>query len=437
MIVRKHGCSLFVLLAARSQIRIEVYLFRLRIGFGAHPATQLASADGRPETIQNLGLMKLRPVTQSDFPGVQALHRQVGWPERSLAGWRWLFDNPARKAQGAPAGWVVEGPDGGLLAHVGNMIQRFSHGERTLYGATGFSIIVSQEAKGSSRALIRAFLQQPGVFAAYTLNANALSQPIYALFGMEPWPPRTHALKLSWPVSVLPLAMGRMLKFALAIAPGPVARIGEQLMNDRLGRTPHLAMHAGVALVRSLRDQSPYAAFWSELTAEGRVLADRSPATLRWRMADPDQTTPPLILSFNRQHRMTGYAMAVLAKNNILEPPVLEILDLQALAGEDEAIPALMETLTKAAKPLGAAKVRLQTVSPELLARLGRFADSARQEGGWGHCHVRFAAEAPDASLWSPTPFDGDYGACLRPIPIGTASGAGALRGARPTAAKA
>ena len=381
--------------------------------------------------------MILRTVTAADFPGVQALHRQVGWPERSLAGWRWLFDNPARKAVDAPAGWVVEGEDGELLAHVGNMIQRFSFGARTLHGATGFSIIVSPAAKGASRSLIRAFLKQPGVFAAYTLNANATSQPIYSLFGMQAWPLATHALKLSWPVSVAPLVLGRLLKTALKIAPGPVSRMGEQLMNDRLGRTPHLEMSPGVALIRSLRDQSRYSVFWDELAAEGRILADRSAATLRWRTSDPDQTTPPLILSFNRERRITGYAMAVLAKTNILEPPVLEILDIQALADEADAIPALMQTLLAAAKPLGAAKVRLQTVSPELLTRLGAFADRARREGGWGHCHVQFADDAPDPGLWSPTPFDGDYGACLRPVPIAKAGQARAVRAARPTAAKA
>lgn len=381
--------------------------------------------------------MKLRTVAQSDFPGVQALHRQVGWPERSLAGWRWLFDNPARKALDAPAGWVVEGEDGTLLAHVGNLIQRFSSGDRDLYGATGFSIIVSPAAKGASRTLVRTFLKQPGVFAAYTLNANALSQPIYSLFGMQAWPPETHALKLNWPVSILPLAVSRALKLALRIAPGPVSRMSEQLMNDRLGRVPRLTLPDGVEILTDLGDVSRYAAFWSRLEAEDRILAERSPAVLRWRLADPDQTTAPLLLSFSENGDIAGYAMACLAKTNILEPPVLEILDIQALQGSHAAIPALMTSLIAAARPLGAAKVRLQMVSPRMLERLGSFASRARQEGGWGHCHVQFAADAPDASLWSPTPWDGDYGICLRPVPIGQDVRARAARGARPTMAKA
>ena len=52
--------------------------------------------------------------------------------------------------------------------------------------------------------------------------------------------------------------------------------------------------------------------------------------------------------------------MAMMAKANTLEAPVLEILDLEALDGEVEAIPTLMNGLIAAARQMGTAKVRLQ-----------------------------------------------------------------------------
>jgi hypothetical protein len=139
---------------------------------------------------------------------------------------------------------------------------------------------------------------------------------------------------------------------------------------------------------------------------------------LRWRLADPDLTVPPLLLAHRRNGAVTGYAMAQMAKANSLEPPVLEIIDLEALADDSEAIPTLMDGLKQAARAMGAAKLRLQTVTPQGLTRLGRHADVTRQEGGWGHCHVRFAEGGPDPALWSPTPYDGDYAVCLRPVPL-------------------
>lgn len=364
--------------------------------------------------------MLFRETTADDDPAIQALHRLVGWPERSAAGWRWLRDNPARLEAGAPAGWVTDGAAGRPAGHVGNLVQRFWLGDRVLYGASGFSVIVAPEVRGASRALLGAFSEQPGVFAAYVFNANRTSQPLYARHAMQAWPGPTHALKLSWIINPVPLAFGRLYRLAYRLAPGIASRWGEQLMNGRLYDAPRLTLPKGVAVLDDLRDQSSYGEFWAALRKEGRLLADRSPATLRWRLADPDLTTQPLVLAFSRGRDITGYAMAMVAKANTLEPPVLEILDLEALADDAEAIPALMQGLIAAARQMGVAKLRIQTISPHLLERLGPFDRHARREGGWGHCHVRFAPGGPDPSLWSPTPYDGDYAMCLRPLPART-----------------
>lgn len=362
--------------------------------------------------------MTIRPTSENDFPAIQALHRHVGWPERSLAGWRWLHDNPARVGTDAPAGWVVDGPDGTPAAHLGNLVQRFWLGDRLLHGATGFSIIVTGSVRGASQKILRAFARQPGMFAAYTFNANRVSQPLYARHDLRAWPEQTHALKLGWIVDPLPLALGRLYRTAYRLVPSLVSTWGERLMNSRLHAASRLALPTGVTVLSDFRDLSGYGEFWKTLRAEGRLLADRSPETIRWRLADPDLTAPPLVLAFNRGREITGYAMAMVAKANILEAPVLEILDIEALADDAEAIPALMQGLRAAARQMGAAKLRIQTVSPHLLKRLGKLGRQARREGGWGHCHVRFAPGGPDSALWSPTPYDGDYAMCLRPLPV-------------------
>ena len=176
-----------------------------------------------------------------------------------------------------------------------------------------------------------------------------------------------------------------------------------------------------MTILSDLADRSPYADFWQALKGEGRLIADRSPAMLRWRLADPDLTLRPLVLAFNRGETIGGYAMAMMSKGNPIEPPMLEIVDLVALDDEPRAIPALIQALLANARRLGAAKLRIQTVNPELLRRMGPWADTARREGGWGHCHVKFAPGTPGGETWSPTPFDGDYGICLRPVPVAVA----------------
>lgn len=363
-------------------------------------------------------MISIRSVEDNDHNAINALHRSVGWPQRSAAGWRWLANNPARLETAAPPGWLLETSDGEACGFTGNFVQRFHLGDRVLHGATGFSIIVQPRAQGTSRKLLTAFTTQPDLFALYTFNANPLSSPLYQRHGMQAWPPRTHDLKLSWRVDALACAGGRMWREIDRCAPRLIDPSSERLLNARLNTPPMLSLPQGVSVLSDLADRSRYADFWQALKSEGRMVADRSPATLRWRLSDPDLTLRPLLLAFNRGRDIRGYAMAVMSKGNPIEPPMLEILDLTALADAPDAVPALMQALLTNARSLGAAKLRIQTVNPNLLRQLGPHAETARREGGWGHCHALFAADAQGIESWSPTPFDGDYGICLRPVPV-------------------
>lgn len=360
----------------------------------------------------------VRPIDANDHGAVNALHRSVGWPSRSEAGWVWLASNPARLETNAPAGWLIEAGDGEPCGFTGNFVQRFHHGDRTLHGATGFSIIVAPRARGRSVKLLTTFTRQPDLFALYTFNANPASSPLYKRHGLVAWPPETHDVKLSWRVDALACAGGRLWREIDRRVPRLTEARAERLLNPRLHEPETLTLPAAVAVLTDLADRSRYADFWEALKAEGRMIADRSPAMLRWRLADPDLTLRPLLLAFNCDKAISGYAMAMMSKGNPIEPPMLEILDLMALEDEPRAIPALVEALLVNARNLGAAKLRIQTINPDLLRRLGPLAETARREGGWGHCHVKFDPDTPGVDTWSPTPFDGDYGICLRPVPV-------------------
>ena len=365
--------------------------------------------------------MSLRPFTETDLEAVNQLHRSVWWPERSAAGWRWLMANPASAEIGAPHGWVID--DGaGPQAFVGNFIQRFWRNDQRLHAATGYSIVVPPAQRGRSRSLINTFVDQPHCFARYTLIANARSSPLYKRHGMVPWPPQTHTLKLSWLIDPAACLYGRGLREVVDRAPALARLLGEQLSPlPRLSGERRLRQAEGrlpdrVSLHCDLSERSDYARFWTALRAEGRLTADRSPDIMRWRLSDPELTVPPLCLAYRDAGRLTGFAVAMLNKQTPLEPPILEIIDLVALDNDSTAIQALVEGLRRMAPALGAAKVRLQVVSPDLLAALGRLGQKAWREGGWGHCHIAFDEEMQDAG-WRPTPYDGDYSFCLRPLP--------------------
>lgn len=368
--------------------------------------------------------MSIRPMCSSDLEAINRLHRSVWWPDRSPAGWAWLRANPANRSLGAPDGWVID-REGEAAAFLGNFIQRFWRGDQAVYGATGYSIVVPPDQRGGSRDLIDAFVRQPDCFARYTLNANPRSRPLYKRHGMLPWPPAVHAVKPAWILDPAACLYARGLRAVVDRAPWAARLLGEQLTPlprlspRRRWRRALERLPPGVSPLDDLSDASDYARFWTALRAEGRLIADRSPATLRWRLADPDLTTAPVRLAYRPEQGsaggITGYALAMLNKRTPIEPPVLEIIDLVALEMDPEAIQALTLALRRLAPALGAAKLRLQATSSALLAALGPLASQARDEGGWGHCHAVFDGGMAEAG-WRPTPFDGDYSFCLRPL---------------------
>lgn len=364
--------------------------------------------------------MIVRPLSLSDVPAVNELHRTVWWPQRSLEGWQWLMANPATIRAKIPTGLVLEDGSGQAAAFLGSFVQRFWQGDTPSYAATGFSIIVPPSTRGASRNLIPSFFALAGLDAHYTFNCNALSSPIYTRFGMQAWPPHTHSLKLSWIIRPMACIAARGLRKFVAKQPGSVSWLGERLLPRRsdldVGQ-----LGQGIELMTDFSDGSDYDTYWKSLRAEGRYMADRSPAMLRWRLSDPDLTQPIIMLVAYRQNRIVAHAMAMMAKYSSIEPATLEILDLDGLAEARDRIPDLVQALMRAALPMGAAKLRLQMLSARLLADLGELGDKARREGGYGHSYVRMAPGFKGHETWQPTPFDGDHSICWRPVPLAQA----------------
>lgn len=359
----------------------------------------------------------IRPFTLADGEGVSRLHRDVWWAPRSMAGWRWLLSNPAHPPD-APYGWVIDGA-AGPQAFVGNLIQRLWCGQEAACFATGYSIVVSSEARGAGRSLINAIVVQPGMAAVHTLNANAKASLLYRRMRFEPWPAGSSDVKLTWVVDPLAAVHGRLTREIAARRKYRGVIGTERLLNARLGQRLQ-RFEAGVEPLTDLSDAGPFATFWDRLRGEGRPIADRSPETLRWRLANPDVGAPPVALVHLRDSAITGWLWGQISKGSEIEVPILDIIDVAALEGERDAIPALMTTVLKGARSIGAAKVRLQVASLPLLRALGPLASRARREGGWGHGFARFAPETADhlRERWRPTPFEGDFSVCLRPAPV-------------------
>lgn len=366
--------------------------------------------------------MAVRPFDLTDIDGVNALHTDINWPAPSTAYWHWLASNPARgnPARGAsPMGWVIDN-DGRIDGFLGNFRQTYFRDSVTFDAATSHSIIVSPRAKGSLRELIQPFLAQPDLFAVTILNANDIGSPIYRHYGLQPLASPAHDVKLAWILAPHSVLVAKALRSVAMRMPALYPLLGERFLPRPrpLFDPRRVAWPVGVRVIEDLSDNAAFGTFWRQLKEDGALVAGRSPAILRWRLAMPDLTARPLLLGYYDEQGLCAYAMAQLSKFGPLEVVTLEIIDLVAIErAPDTAIPTLIRALKLAARKMQAAKLRLPLVSAKTHAALGYKAGLAHNEGGWGHAFVHFNAPEAGFTDWQPTPFEGSYSFTLRQPP--------------------
>lgn len=358
----------------------------------------------------------IRPIRMEDAAAVGRLLNWAWFAPRSEAGWRWLCRTPrSREARAHPVAWVAERPDGGVGGVLGLFAQDYSVDGTSTVGVTGHTLVVDPGLRGAGTALLRRYADTSNVFASFHFNANALSAPLYQRFGFSGWPPNQSDLRLVWPVDPLAILAERAVKLRL----GARRPTEERFLRERLF-TPSLERLApGVQQVFAADVDARFDALWGAVVAEGRLTARRDAAALRWRMSDPDRTLDPILLAWIEDGHIAGYLLAQIAKTDQITAPDLEIVDLVALehcAGH--AMNALVGTLVRNAPRLGVARVRLSVVTPELEQRLASVPGMHRVRRH-SHGHIRFGADGlAKASRWRLTPYDGDYGFCLRSPPV-------------------
>lgn len=262
--------------------------------------------------------------------------------------------------------------------------------------------------------LMRHILDQGEVAATYTFNANGRSAGFFKHFGFETWPEAGADIKLVWPVAPVTLGVERLLRRWSQARAFAGVQGGREWLAPRRAPVAVLATPRKIPSVRALDPATDidgrFDDLWRDLAATGASLARRDAAALRWRVADPMSTRPPILLAYEAEGRMAGYLLAILAKGSEIEAPALEIIDLIALPQiEAVALPALVTASIGLARPLGAARVRLGLAHPRVAALLAP-TRPVRRQTPYSHCHVRFGRpdEDGDRAAWYATPFDGD-----------------------------
>lgn len=347
----------------------------------------------------------IRQVEAADLPDIVRLVEACGFPERTVAGWRWvLFENPDQ-GDIAP-GWVFE-RSGRVAGFLGNFVNRYRDGATDFTIATGHTV-VSELTKNGHQAgvsLIRHGINQPGVDAYVTLNNNALSARLIPRLGGSAWLGKAGRTWAEW--------VFRPDRIARAWLPCEADRErfsgvagGGLDVSGRRGGILFLPLEA--VSEEQLAPLMPPECFSRRFSA----------AALRYRLSDPDRAGGMAYVVALSGTRVLALAAVLLTKPT---PEGLDHAEISDWAGSpcEEGIAAqaaLLRHTVSVARRAGASRLRLHF--PDHLPAEALSAAGPHLRRHHGHDPCNLLARHPGLARWQPLPGDTDYFFAFRIPPV-------------------
>jgi hypothetical protein len=261
---------------------------------------------------------RLREASFSDFDGVMALRRTVGWSDDTVEEWDRLWRyNPAltRLSTVPPMGWVLEA-QGKVVGYLGNIPSCYRYGNRDLTAVTGTGLVVENAYRAAALSLNAAFYAQKGVDLFLSTTAVESVGKIARAFKAVPLPQNDYDTVLFWVLQPKLFAAAVMKK--LGIRPS-LSRMGgfgasvvvraDRFVRQRRPKLQGSSFSVEEIAVSQIGDE--FDALWQmKLKEQPRVLADRSSATLRWHFQFPGDKGAVQVFTCRKDRALVGYAIA-------------------------------------------------------------------------------------------------------------------------------
>jgi hypothetical protein len=392
-------------------------LQRMRL---AHFSRQIADSTSNWNTMTRP--CGIRNVTIEDVEQINRLHDDVWFPTRSLNGWKWLLeDNPAQ-GDHAP-GFVAVNQEDEVIGFIGNWVQEYWKTNQPITAHSGHSFIAHQNQAGAGIHLLKRILHERIGMCSFTLNGNALSEPIFRRFAGAKMFGENSRTRYYWVTNRRGYICAGMRRRCHSLMSYKYAQTGKERSTSYVPLERALFSLAQNCKLRRdyLSSPTDLAEFWERLQQTDSILASRSPEHLKWRLSNPDFTEAPIFITFDRGNGVEGWAIALPSKENEVAAPILTIVDLIALPqASDIAIPALTKSLLEIAQGMKLVKLSLPHANDETIKHLGPLLDQAKAIQS--HTHAQYIVHSPHTveeleKGWKQTPFDGDYSFCLRAFP--------------------
>ncbi|MGA2431238.1 MAG: hypothetical protein ABSH13_22265, partial [Candidatus Acidiferrum sp.] len=375
--------------------------------------------DPHADSAAAVGPAKLREALFSDFEAVHALKQRWGLIPDSFGNWTRLWrDNPALKhcPQALPIGWVLEA-DGRVVGYLGNIASVYHFGGKKLLAVTGHGLVVEPAHRMLSFTLNAAFYRQPFVDLYLTTTAIEAVGRIAKAFRSSPLPQLDYEV-LFWVLRSQPFAQEVIAK--LQLGPG-VSRLAgalatlavgtDKVLRRRWPRRRESSLTVRQISVAEIGDD--FQTLWeAKLHEAPRLLADRSPGTLRWHCQTPDDKGSTALFCCYSGEELLGYI--VVRSDPVQTRGVRRSMVADMIAKNDD--PATLNALCAAAhqhgKRIGSHILEILGFPPSIRAVCSQSDPFLRK---YPSCPFYYKTANPslhealtEPSLWYASPFDGD-----------------------------
>jgi hypothetical protein len=363
---------------------------------------------------------KVREARFSDFEAVSALKQRWGMDADSLENWERLWHgNPALLCGEVkrPIGWVLEA-DGALVGYMGNISLQCWYGEKMLAAVASHGLVVDTPYRAMSLTLVAPFYRQKSVDLYLSTTAIEAVGKMSRAFKCSPLPQAECDSVFFWVLQSYPFARTLMKKLDLGSASAWIGSVLTAIAvdADRFLRRRRPRRSDGPFTITEIAPKDigdDFQSLWAAKLGEGsRLLADRSPAALRWHFEIPGDLGCARVLCCQENGKLVGYA--VIRTDTDQETGLRKSIIADTLVRQDEPeiVRALWAAAYEHAKHAGSDVLEVMGFPPALRKVCPEWNPYVRK---YPACPYYYKSADPelhavlaDGAAWYATPFDGD-----------------------------
>ena|SRR2546425_1397476 len=307
------------------------------------------------QTLLNSGPSSEKPVTQrearlSDFEAIAALKQRLGLAPDSHENWQRLWRNNPALGGGHPApcmGWLLEVGEK-IVGYLGSIPLLYHYGERALFAAVASGFAVEPAYRAFCLGLVASFFNQKNIDLFLNTTAIEAVGKITRAFKADPLPQKDYDNVLFWVLDSHNFSRAIFRRLNMNPVIGKMASTlsflalrGDGAIRKRWPRGAANGLRVNELNVNEFDDE--FQGLWlNKLKERPRLLADRTPAMLRWHFEIPGSRRTTKAFRCDSDKGLVGYAAMISEEDDDIHLRRSTIADMLVLEDDPQVVELLL-----------------------------------------------------------------------------------------------